>query len=191
MLSAPPLEPVGVELAGRESAPLVEDLRITNKVSQNLHAEMLLRAVGHVRRNLGTRQASLRELEDFLKEAGVAKGEFEINDGSGLSRMNLVSPAAIVKLLRYMYASPSRDLWLNLMPVSGEDGTLSSRFRASAGARRIHAKTGTLAHVHALSGYALTRAGSMLAFAILVNNALVPGSEVRAAIDRIGDLITE
>lgn len=183
--------PAGVELAGLESPPMVEDLRITNKVSQNLHAELALRAVARARRNIGSRQAGLLELAEFLAEAGIEKGEYDFNDGSGLSRMNLVSPAAVVRLLRYLYDSPSRDIWLSLLPVAGEDGTLDSRFKATAATQRIQAKTGTLAHVHALSGYARTRTGKMLAFAILVNNAVVPGSEVRAAIDKIGDLITE
>ena len=190
--TAPPAAaPAGVELARRESAPLAEDLRITNKVSQNLHAEMVLRAVARARRNIGSRQAGLLELADFLKEVGIEKSEYEFNDGSGLSRMNLVSPAAVVKLLRYLYASPQRDLWMGLLPVAGEDGTLNARFKGTAGAGRIRAKTGTIAHVNALSGYAETNSGRRLAFAILVNNSGVPNSEVRSAIDKIGSLIVE
>ncbi len=190
-LADPPSTPAGIELARRESAPLVEDLRITDKVSQNLHAELILRAVGRSRRNIGSRQAGLAELAEFLKEAGVEASEYEFNDGSGLSRTNLVSPAAVVKLLVYLYSTPQRDTWMSLLPVAGEDGTLSSRFKGTAGAGRVRAKTGTLAHVNSLSGYAQTQAGGIVAFSILVNNSVVPGSEVRRAIDAIVNQIIE
>jgi serine-type D-Ala-D-Ala carboxypeptidase/endopeptidase (penicillin-binding protein 4) len=86
----------GIELAARTSAPLLEDLRITAKVSQNLHAELDLRAVGRARRNMGSVEAGLDELKAFLTEAGVDPGGYSINDGSGLARLNLVSPATVV-----------------------------------------------------------------------------------------------
>jgi D-alanyl-D-alanine carboxypeptidase/D-alanyl-D-alanine-endopeptidase (penicillin-binding protein 4) len=184
------IEP-GVELAARTSAPLLEDLRITAKVSQNLHAELDLRAVGRARRNLGSVEAGLDELKAFLTEAGVDPGGYNINDGSGLARLNLVSPATVVKLLGYMYASPARDNFLSILPVGGQDGTLSSRFGDPSIAGRIHAKTGSLAHVSALSGYAQRRRGDWIAFSILVNNYNGPTAEVRAVMDRICELMLE
>ena len=174
-----------VVLAQRVSAPLLEDLRIIDKASQNLHAEMVLRAVGRARRNVGSRAASLDELRAFLTEAGVADASYNIEDGSGLSRPNLVAPAAVVKLLRYMYNSPVRDTWISLLPVAGRDGTLAARFDDTPAAGRIHAKTGTMAHVNALSGYAQRRDGSWLAFSILVNNSNQSAAAVRAVMDKI------
>src|SRR5262249_22906637 len=149
-----PEPPTSADLAARDSAPLLEDLRITAKVSQNLHAELLLRAVAKARRNIGSRQAGLEELRAFLTEAEVAEEDYRFNDGSGLSRMNLVRPRATVKLLRYMHATPE---WMGLLPVGGEDGTLEKRFTGTRAVGRIHAKTGTLSHVSALSGYAVRR----------------------------------
>jgi D-alanyl-D-alanine carboxypeptidase/D-alanyl-D-alanine-endopeptidase (penicillin-binding protein 4) len=70
-----------------------------------------------------------------------------------------------------------------LLPVGGEDGTLSTRFGGTAG--RIRAKTGTMTHVSALAGYVETPSGETLAFSILVNNHTAPNSEIRAIIDRI------
>lgn len=183
--AVPPAEPAGVELARRESAPLIEDLRITNKVSQNLHAELVLRAVGRARRNAGTRRAGLLEMAGFLKEIGIAPESYELNDGSGLSRMNLVSPAAVVALLRFLHASQHGEAWMGLLPVGGEDGTLDTRFKGTAAAGNVRAKTGTLSHVSALSGYVRTRRGALLAFSILANNYDAPSSEIRAVIDKI------
>jgi D-alanyl-D-alanine carboxypeptidase/D-alanyl-D-alanine-endopeptidase (penicillin-binding protein 4) len=185
-----PTPQAGVELAVRDSAPLVEDLQLTDKVSQNLHAEMALLAVARARRLVGSREAGLAELQAFLTEAGVDRGSYNLSDGSGLSRSDLVTPAAVVRLLTYMYGSPLRDAWVSLLPIAGHDGTLHARFAGSAAAGRIFAKTGSLAHVSALSGYAQGRRG-MLAFSILVNNFNGPAGDVRAAMDRLCALMLE
>ena len=181
----------GVELARRDSAPLLEDLRVTAKVSQNLHAELALRAVARARRDEGSRQAGLEEMQKFLSEIGIATDSDHFADGSGLSRLDLVTPASVVRLLRFMYDSPQRQDWIDLMPVGGQDGTLQSRLAAVPDAGRIHAKTGTLTHVSALSGYAQRRDGNWVAFSILVNNDNGQAAEVRGVIDRICTLIVE
>jgi D-alanyl-D-alanine carboxypeptidase/D-alanyl-D-alanine-endopeptidase (penicillin-binding protein 4) len=176
-------------LARHVSAPLVEDLRVIDKISQNLHAEMALRAVGQARRGEGSRAAGLAELRAFLTEAGIAEASYDIEDGSGLSRPNLATPAAIVKLLGHMYDTPARDTWISLLAVAGRDGTLARRFDDTPAAGRIHAKTGTLAHVVALSGYARRRDGSWIAFSILANNSLQSAAAVRGLIDKIAILV--
>jgi len=180
-----------IEIARRVSAPLLEDLRITDKVSQNLHAELALRAVGRARRDIGSREAGLEELKAFLGEAGIDAGAYSLHDGSGLARLNLVTPATVVKLLRYMYDSPERDHWLSLLPVGGQDGTLSGRFSEEEAAGKVHAKTGSMSHVSALSGYLERPGGKWLAFSILVNNYNGHTAEVRAAMDRICTLLLE
>jgi D-alanyl-D-alanine carboxypeptidase/D-alanyl-D-alanine-endopeptidase (penicillin-binding protein 4) len=181
----------GLELARHTSAPLLEDLRITDKVSQNLHAELALRAVGRARRNIGSFEAGREELRTFLAEAGIQPGAYNLVDGSGLSRLNLVTPSAVVKLLRYLYGSPARADWISLLPVGGQDGTLSTRFGDVPAAGRIHAKTGSLSHVSALSGYAQRPDGRWLAFSLLVNNYNGPAAGVRAVMDGICALIME
>jgi D-alanyl-D-alanine carboxypeptidase/D-alanyl-D-alanine-endopeptidase (penicillin-binding protein 4) len=181
----------GVELARRVSAPLLEDLRITDKVSQNLHAELALRAVGRARRNIGSFEAGQEELKTFLAEAGIEAEQYTIHDGSGLARLNLVTPATVVKLLRHMYASPERDNWISLLPVGGQDGTLSTRFGDAPVAGRVHAKTGSLSHVSALSGYVQRANGDWIAFSILVNNYNSRTADVRGVMDRICNLILE
>jgi D-alanyl-D-alanine carboxypeptidase/D-alanyl-D-alanine-endopeptidase (penicillin-binding protein 4) len=181
----------GVALAQRTSAPLIEDLRITAKVSQNEHAELDLRAVGKARRNIGSVDAGLDELRIFLSEAGVPASGYNINDGSGLARLNLVSPAAMVKLLRYMYNSPLRDNFLSILPVAGQDGTLGTRFANSPAAGRIHAKTGSLTHVSALSGYAQRTKGDWIAFSILVNNYSGSSAEIHGIMDKICEMLAQ
>ncbi len=190
---APPQPPMqGVVMARRTSAPLIQDLQVTDKVSQNLHAEMALRAVAQARRNIGSFEAGLEELKAFLSDAGLDPDSYRFYDGSGLSRNNLVTPAGVVKLLRYMYASPLRDKWVSLLPVGGQDGTLSTRFRNDdAAAGRVHAKTGSLAHVSALSGYIQRKDESWVVFSILVNDFATPAADVHSVMDKICDAVVE
>ncbi len=103
-------------LASHESLPLVEDLKVVNKISQNLHAEILLRTVARERRGIGSVAAAMEELKEFLNQAGVPKDEYLFFDGSGLSRRNLVTPAAVVALLKHMDRGRFRDTWLDLLP---------------------------------------------------------------------------
>jgi D-alanyl-D-alanine carboxypeptidase/D-alanyl-D-alanine-endopeptidase (penicillin-binding protein 4) len=188
--AAAPPDP-GVELAAHRSAPFLEDLRITDKASQNLHAELALRAVARARRNIGSFEGGREELRAFLSEVGIDPGSYNLFDGSGLSRLNLVTPAAVVKLLRYMYASPARANWISLLPVGGQDGTLSTRFGEGRVNGRIHAKTGSLSHVSALSGYAERPDGRWVAFSLLVNNYNGATADVRRVMDGICALIME
>ena len=187
---APQRQP-GFELARRVSPPLIEDLRVTDKVSQNLHAELTLRAVALARRKIGSREAGLEEMKAFLDEIGVEREAYSFQDGSGLARLNLVTPATVVKLLRYMHASPARRRLAE--PAAGGRAGRHARkaLHGSAAAGRIRAKTGTLSHVSALSGYAERREGGPLAFSILVNNYNAPSGEVRAVIDTICSLMVE
>ncbi len=171
----------GIELVRRVSPPLSQLLQVVDKVSQNLHAEVMLREVGAVRAKEG-----LEELRDFLTEAGVAEDQYRFVDGSGLSRNTLVSPQAVTKLLEYMYRSPLRDQWIALLPVGSEDGTLRKRFKGHPEATAIHAKTGSLSHVRALSGYAESKRQGTVAFSLLLNGYIAPDAEVARFLDNIG-----
>jgi len=183
--------PDAVVLGRRTSPELIELLRIMDKVSHNLYAEMFLREVARQRQGNGTRSEGLEMMRRFLAGAGIAVDEYGFADGSGLSGSNLVTPEAVVKLLRHMYGAKERESWMSLLPVGGEDGTLAARFAGQPAARRIHAKTGTLSHASALSGYVQSATRGTLAFSILANNYEAPAADVRALIDRIALALAE
>ena len=174
----------GVELARRTSPPLVEILRVTNKVSNNLYAEMVLREVAKVTRRDARRKEAIEELQAFLTESGVRERDLSFEDGSGLSRLTLVTPTAVVRLLEVMWRSPHRDAWISMLPVGGEDGTLSRRLAGAAERGRVAAKTGSLSHATALAGYVKRKDGVTVAFAILANNHSSRSADIRRAIDR-------
>jgi D-alanyl-D-alanine carboxypeptidase/D-alanyl-D-alanine-endopeptidase (penicillin-binding protein 4) len=187
---APALPPLTGDLVTeRVSPPLGEAAQVVDKVSQNLHAELLLRDVALKLSGTGTREGGLDELARFLKTAGVDADSYRFSDGSGLSRYNIVTPHAIATLLHYMADSPVKEQWMSLLPVGGVDGSLRTRFQAVRLNGEIHAKTGSLTHVSALSGYAVRKDGSTVEFSILVNNYGVSTAAIRELIDRLAAAI--
>ena len=184
-----PVKPYKSTFATHTSPPLREALRVVNKESQNLHAEILLREAALHERNIASIQSTVNEMRDFLKEVGLAPGEYFLRDGSGLSRHNLVTPSGTVKLLTFMWNSPDRKTYLESLPVAGQDGTLDWRFSRTPAKGRILAKTGTLSHVTALSGYVATADERTFAFSIFANNFGISTSYVRSLVDLIAAAI--
>ena len=181
--------PPRVVLAEHLSHPLAEDIKTINKVSHNLHVEMLLRTLGHEVKGYGSLTVGLEVLQEFAAQVGIETTEVKFADASGLSRQDLVAPHALIKLLEYMAASPRFQIFLDSLPVAGEDGTLADRLTGPPTRGRIHAKTGTMEHVNALSGYMDLPSGERLAFSILGNNHPMKSVEGAAVVDRIALVI--
>ena len=179
------LQPKPLVLASYQSKPLVEDLRVINKVSQNLHAEILLRLLGREKGTAGTVEGGLEVLSGFLNKVGIPRDQYVFYDGSGLSRQNLVTPDAVVRLLRYASLQPWASSYRDTLPLAGVDGSLAGRFKNPSDQGRIYAKTGSLGGVKTLSGYAITDRGDQIAFSILSNNSNVPTKRVTDTIDSI------
>jgi len=172
-------------LGDYQSAPLLEDIQVINKVSQNLHAEILLRLLGREKGTGGTVQAGLEVLRGFLNNAGISGDDYVFYDGSGLSRQNLVTPHAVVEMLRYAAAQPWGQQYRDSLPVAGVDGSLADRLKDIDPAAHVYGKTGSLGGVKTLSGYAVTAKGEQLAFSILTNNFSLPGKRINDVIDSI------
>lgn len=175
----------GVDLAVHESAPLSEILQVVNKVSQNLHTEIVLREIARVSTGIGTRREGLKQIAAYLRDIGVEEGQWNFEDASGLSRLTLITPTTVSKVLAGMYATPVRDLWIATLPIGGFDGTLEKRFEKAEPAQRIHAKTGSLSHVAALSGYAIRPDGKTYVFSMMVNNFNAETKLIRATMDKV------
>src|SRR3954462_3545536 len=182
--------PVRVVLAMHESKPLYEDLRVTNKVSQNLHAELALRLLGKLKANNGSIAGGLSVLKGFLAQAGIQADEYFFRDASGLSRETLATPAAFTKLLRYIYAQPWADKFQDTLPRSAVDGGLRERLNHDHSKEHVRAKTGLYEHVRTLAGYANTASGANVAFSVMANNTL-EGRHAMETIDKIVEAIVE
>ncbi len=176
-------------LAMHFSVPMVEDIVVTNKISQNLHAELLLRLLGKVFGSEGSFEQGTRVVRQFLVNAGVDDNDFFLYDGSGMSPDDRIAPRAFTKLLSYASQQTWGPGWRSTFPIAGVDGTLAGRFKNSPLKGHLWAKTGTLNEVNALSGYLTAASGKTLAFSILVNGHR-PDSDVESqAVDRIAEAI--
>lgn len=176
-------------LAARISVPVADDIKMTNKTSQNLHAELLLRLLGKLEGSDGSFAEGARVVRQFLTGAGLEDGDFYLVDGSGVSLDDRIAPRAFTKLLDYAAKQPWGQEWRDTLPVAGVDGTLEARFTNSPLKGKMWAKTGTLQEVNTLTGYLTAASGKTVAFSILVNGRR-PGSEAEAqAVDRIAEAI--
>ncbi len=177
-------------LAEHISPTLIQSISVTNKVSQNLHAELFLRSVAREKAGVGSSEAGIWVEQNFLKTIGIADGDVVLSDGSGLSRDDLVTPRAVVQLLRYISQQPWGADFIASFPIAGLDGTLENRMKDTAASGRILAKTGSLEHVRAISGYATTVRGEHLIFTIFGNNSS-HGHDATAAMDAIAVAMVE
>jgi D-alanyl-D-alanine carboxypeptidase/D-alanyl-D-alanine-endopeptidase (penicillin-binding protein 4) len=195
-LEEPP-DPGVTTLATYASSSLQDNVIFTNKVSQNLHAELLLHHLGSAGMlcGRGSTVEGARMVRAFLLHAGIEPNDFVFFDGSGLSGHDLVTPRATARLLAFAASNPPRiglgspqpwfAAWRASLPIGGEDGSLASRFPNPPLKDHVFAKTGTLGEARALSGYLDCASGRTVIFSIMVGNHLPGTSADLAAMDKI------
>ncbi len=175
----PPEPPV---LARLVPPPLTADLRVTSKVSQNLHAELLLRRIGALA-GTGSVADGQRAVRTMLDGAGVERWSYDFADGSGMSNYNRLTPRAAVRFLRWTQTQPWGAAWRDTLPVGGVDGTVARRFGGTPLDGKLFAKTGTLNAANALSGFLVAASGRTLTFSALANDMPADASAT-AAVDK-------
>ena len=128
---------------------------------------------------------ALDALRERLASWGIAGGDHQIVDGSGLSRRNTVTARSLVTVLDRFYDPGWTSPWMQALPVAGRDGTLETRLLGTPAENNLTAKTGSMSNIRSLAGYVRTGDGEALAFAVIVNNFEGSGRDAEAAIDRI------
>ena len=161
-----------------ESPPLREILPVLSKPSQNQIAEIVFRTLGLERTGVGSPDSGRRVVERQLLAWGAAPDGFVVQDGSGLSRHNLVSPETIIRVLDAMRRDSLFAQYEASFPVAGVDGTLERRMRGTPAEGNVRAKTGTLTGARSLSGYVKTRDGELVMFSMLANNFTTSVDEI-------------
>ncbi len=151
------------------SLSLPQIIEFTNKESNNLFAEQLLLTTKAAIDGYAERESATGYVEKWIQSMGVPKEEFDMRDGSGLSRNNRISANAVLTLLRYMHRSPNARTFRTTLPIAGVDGTLRRRMRGTPAYTKVRAKTGFMKGVSSLSGYVDTAGGETLAFTLLYN----------------------
>lgn len=204
-----------VELGAVGSLPMRDLVREVQKPSQNLYTDLILAHIGELERRspdrredgnesqragqetgvptLTSEDIGILELEKFLAKAGVKRGDVQFEEGSGLSRNNLVTPDAIVTVLQFMRRHAEADAYLNALPIAGVDGTLKNRMKDTPAAGNVWAKTGFLRWASSLSGHVTTATGERFIFSIMLNRYVAPDPDhtARAEIDKIAVMLAE
>jgi len=172
------------------SPPLRDVAIVLMKVSQNLYAETLLKAIGAARGGIGTFEGGLNAIRSALASWGIPDDGYVNADGSGLSRYNYLTPATIAAVLTREYKSElNRAAFMATLPIAGKEGegTMATRMRRTRAEGNAIAKTGSISNVRSLSGYVRTRDGEMLVFSIIANDFVIPA----ATVNWITDLAVE
>ncbi len=149
-------------------------IREMNKNSNNFYAEQTLKTIGLEENDFGSIENGVDACIKYFNQMGINMDNLVLADGSGLSRLNLVTPRQIVNLLTYMYKNENFDSFYDSLPIAGVDGTLIDRMQKTIAENNVRAKPGYIDNVSALSGYLKTINGEPLAFSIIVNNFLTP-----------------
>ena len=156
------------------SPPLKEIIKVINKNSENFYSEQLLKTIGLEEEGFGSADNGVKAEDRVFREMGILPEGMNIVDGSGLSRLNLVSPHQIVTLLNYMYKNKYFIPFFNSLPIAGVDGTLGKRMKKTKAENNLRAKTGTHVGVSSISGYVYTLDNEPVSFSIIANNYNVP-----------------
>jgi serine-type D-Ala-D-Ala carboxypeptidase/endopeptidase (penicillin-binding protein 4) len=177
------------------SPPLKTIVAEINQHSDNLYAEALLRVLGTqydtgskttlTATTLTTAEKGLAAIQNTLTQLGVDPNTYQLVDASGLSRQNLISPQALVQVLRAIAQTPEAQIFQDSLAQAGKSGTLASRFTGTPAVGKVWGKTGTLSNISALSGLVHSADGSPIFFSIIVNQSEQSNIKIRQAIDEI------
>ncbi len=193
MLAEFPYDPgaSGLLRLGAVSSPLAAALLEMNKTSSNVIAEHVYKLCGHARELRGTFASGAGAVFSVLERCGIERGQAASSDGSGLSRGNRFAPSQIARLLAAFYRSEWRTAFLDSLAEAGVDGTLQRRLEDEAYRGRVRAKSGYIAAVSALSGYAQADHGEVLCFSILFNGYSGRNAEMKRIQDAIVMLLVD
>ncbi len=182
----------GVPIGEIISPPLRELVRDFMKPSQNLETDLIFEHTGERLREENSpawktsEDCAVAALQTFLATNGVGTNDVHFDEGSGLSRNNLTTANASVALLSFMAKHPAAQAWEDSLPIAGVDGTIRRRMKGTPAEKNVHAKTGTLRWVNALSGYVTNAAGEKLVFSLMLNRYDSPPNRKRT--DELDDI---
>jgi D-alanyl-D-alanine carboxypeptidase/D-alanyl-D-alanine-endopeptidase (penicillin-binding protein 4) len=189
-LERPPSRARGDILLVHRSDPLSSIAMTMMRLSQNLYAETLLKAIG-AQRAVGTIDTGRASVVEVLTSWGLSPSELRMADGSGLSTYDLATPHLLAAILTHVWQDPRlRGPFEASLPTPGQEGTLMQRMRGTTAVGRVRAKTGSLSNVRAMSGYVWSADNEPLVFSLLVNNFNITADIVDEAMDAIAVRLT-
>jgi D-alanyl-D-alanine carboxypeptidase/D-alanyl-D-alanine-endopeptidase (penicillin-binding protein 4) len=160
-----------------ESPTLPEVIRDMNKYSNNVMARQILLTIGAGMQLPGTAKQGAQAVRDWLAEKGIDAPELVIENGSGLSRTERISPHTMARLLESAFDSPLMPEFISSLPLAGFDGTMRRRLNDRGVAGHAHIKTGSLNDVRAIAGYVLAASGKRYVVVCFINHPNAPRAQ--------------
>lgn len=159
------------EIASLKGKTIQTIVNKTNEKSINLFAETLVHLIGREKHSskLGTNSNGIAVIDGYWRNKINTAGLY-LNDGSGLSRSNAISPGHFIQLLSWMSKHENGEIFENSLPIAGETGTLRSVCKKQSAHGKLRAKSGTMRRIKSYAGYINSTSGKKIAFAIIVNN---------------------
>lgn len=167
------------------SAPLSDIIFETNQHSINLYAETLLKTIAHMQGDGASDDSGTAAVRRLWESKGINLDGYAQEDGSGLSRLDLVTPDFMCSLLAWEMQQENFPVFFGSLPVSGQSGTLKTITRSTAAEGMIHAKSGSMMRVRSYSGYVMTKSGDPLVFSVIVNNYTCPAAAIKTKLEKL------
>ncbi|RLQ94064.1 D-alanyl-D-alanine carboxypeptidase/D-alanyl-D-alanine endopeptidase [Falsibacillus albus] len=171
-----------------QSPELDEMLTYMDKESDNFYAEMLTKQLGALKGEQGSTTAGIKVIDHYVEKKLHVDEDFIQEDGSGLTRLDHISPHAYTQLLSGMYNSPQADRFISFLPIAGVDGTLKNRMKGTPAEGNVKAKTGSMSGVNSLVGYVKASDGEMYVVSIL-SNGIYKSAYARGLQDEIAETV--
>lgn len=182
--------PPDVHVVAIHNAPIADAMSRAGADSLGMMAEGLFKAMGAKAAGVGSWESGQSAMNAYYRKLGISANQVSVDDGSGLSRENRISPAAMTRILSTVYRDEKTfDLLRSSLGVSGESGTLRKRMRSGKARGRVFGKTGTIRGVRTLAGYIHAANDRWYAFAFFYNNITKPDTNPKPKMDRACELL--
>lgn len=173
-----------------QSPPLSELLKTILQDSNNLYADAVTKTLGLSEGHLGSFQHGVTAIKHILNESyNLPVDDYQLFDGSGLSRYTLISPTFIAELLYQLYHDPDFNTFHQALPRAGISGTLDYRMKSPTLAQRVVAKTGSAKGSSSLSGYLKAKSGKVFIFTVIINQSLEKAENLKLIEDKFCELL--
>lgn len=167
------------------SPPLSEIIYHTNQKSINLYAETLLKTLGAEELSDGSRSSGIKVVRTFWGDKGIDMTGFNMDDGSGLSRMDVLTTQQMCSFLNYEMKQPTFGVFKKSLPIAGQTGTLKTMADGTTAEGKVFAKSGSMYKVRSYSGYVTTKSGELLTFCVMVNNYTCSTAEIKSKLEKM------
>ncbi len=167
------------------SYPLSQIITQTNLQSNNMYAECLFKYLGYAEKKVGSYKTGQDAIYSFLKLKSLNSKGLNIEDGSGLSRQNLLTTSFLCSFMQWMKEQDTDDVFYNSLTKASQSANINQQLAGTNGQNTLRYKTGSMKNVRSYAGYMQNSKGEWVCFSIIANNFNAPDTEIRAKLEKL------